>query len=93
LGRLPDRSPRRRHIRLTAAGPNPAGTLSPVDSDHWVCPDGLVEKDCPIYRAAHARKADVLLTGDIRDFGFLVNVPDKTEGLLIQTVADFLDSF
>lgn len=63
-----------------------------VDSDHGICPDGLVEKDCPIYRAAHTCMADVLLTGDVRDFGFLMNAPDKTEGLLIQTVADFLDS-
>ena len=62
-----------------------------AESDQWICPDGLTEKDFPIYRAAQACKADVLLTGDIRDFGFLMNAPNKTEGLLIQTVADFLN--
>ena len=64
-----------------------------AESDQGICPDGLAEKDCPIYRAAQASKADVLLTGDIRDFGFLMNAPNKTEGLLIQTVADFLNSY
>jgi predicted nucleic acid-binding protein len=54
------------------------------------CPPGLVEKDCPIYRAAIACKAVILLTGDIRDFGFLMNDRTKADGLLIQTVADFL---
>lgn len=54
------------------------------------CPAGLPAKDCPIFRAARACRADVLLTGDIRDFGFLMNARDKAGGLLIQTVADFL---
>jgi predicted nucleic acid-binding protein len=63
-----------------------------VDPGVGNCPEGLVEKDCPIYRAARACKADVLLTGDIRDFGFLMNAPGRTEGMYIQTVADFLDS-
>jgi predicted nucleic acid-binding protein len=54
------------------------------------CPHGLPEKDCPIYRAALACKADVLLTGDIRDFGFLMNDREKADGMLIQTVAEFL---
>lgn len=54
------------------------------------CPVGLADKDCPIYRAAHACRADVLLTGDLRDFGFLMNDRNKASGLLIQTVADFL---
>lgn len=56
------------------------------------CPDGLVDKDCPIYRAALASKSDVLLTGDIRDFGFLMNDRAKAEGMLIQTVAEFLNA-
>lgn len=56
------------------------------------CPAGLPDKDCPIYRAAHACRADVLLTGDLRDFGFLMNDRDKAGGLLIQTVADFLNA-
>ncbi|MDP2431184.1 MAG: DNA-binding protein [Pseudomonadota bacterium] len=54
------------------------------------CPPGLPAKGCPIYQAALACKADVLLTGDIRDFGFLMNDRDKAEGLLVQTVAEFL---
>ncbi len=63
--------------------------LAPVGADVH-CPPGLVEKDCPINRAALACKADILLTGDIRDFGFLMNDRAKADGLLIQTVADFL---
>jgi hypothetical protein len=54
------------------------------------CPPDLAEKDWRIYRAAHACRADVLLTVDLRDFGFLMNVPELAGGLLIQTVADFL---
>ena len=56
------------------------------------CPAGLPDKDCPIYRAAHACRADVLLTGDLRDFGFLMNDRNKAGGLLVQTVGDFLDA-
>jgi len=56
------------------------------------CPAGLVEKDRPVYRAALGCRANVLLTGDIRDFGFLMNATDKTGGMLIQTVAQFLES-
>jgi len=57
------------------------------------CPSGLAEKDWPIYRAACACHADVLLTGDLRDFGFLMNAPEQTDGLMIQTVAAFLNNF
>lgn len=65
--------------------------LSPdaADAD---CLEGLPDKDCPIYRAAHACRADVLLTGDLRDFGFLMNDRHKAGGLLIQTVTDFLNA-
>lgn len=56
------------------------------------CPSGLPDKDRPIYRAAHACRADVLLTGDLRDFGFLMKDRNKADGLLIQTVADFLNA-
>lgn len=62
------------------------------DGADAACPAGLADKDCPIYRAAHACRADVLLTGDLRDFGFLMNDPNKAGGLLIQTVADFLNA-
>jgi predicted nucleic acid-binding protein len=60
------------------------------DSVGEPCPPPLPDKDCPIYQAARACHANVLLTGDIRHFGFLMNAPDKTDGLLVQTVADFL---
>lgn len=56
------------------------------------CPAGLPDKDCPIYRGAHTCRANVLLTGDLRDFGFLMNDRNKASGLLIQTVADFLNA-
>lgn len=62
-----------------------------ADTGRSGCPPGLPDKDCPIYRAACLAKADVLLTGDIRDFGFLMNDRTQADGLLIQTVADFLD--
>ena len=51
------------------------------------CPERLAEKDRPIFRAAYGCKADVLLTGDLRDFGFLMNAPELASGILIQTVA------
>ena len=62
------------------------------DSPGISFPAGLAEKDGPIFRAAHGSRADVLLTGDLRDFGFLMNAPEKASGLLIQTVAEFLAS-
>jgi len=65
--------------------------MSP-DAARRDCPAGLPDKDCPIYRAAHACRADVLLTGDLRDFGFLMNDRNKAGGLLVQTVADFLNT-
>lgn len=80
--KVPDRLPQFRQqlsaIRLVADNPS-----SP-------CPADLAEKNWPIYRAAHACKANVLLTGDRRDFGFLMNAPALANGLLIQPVADFL---
>jgi hypothetical protein len=63
-----------------------------ADNPAIPCPADLAEKDWPIYRAAHACKATVLLTGDHRDFGFLMNAPELANGLLIQPVADFLSA-
>lgn len=60
------------------------------DASELSCPPGLPDKDCPIYRAALGCQADVLLTGDVRDFGILMNNRKKAGGLLIQTVGDFL---
>ena len=69
----------------------PSLRLSP-DGAEIPCPEGLPDKDCPIYRAAHSCRADILLTGDLRDFGFLMNDRNKAGGLLVQTVADFLNA-
>lgn len=55
-------------------------------------PNALPAKDRPIYLAAHGCRATHLLTGDIRDFGPLMNQPEKTGGLVIQTVGQFLGS-
>lgn len=54
------------------------------------CPEGLVAKDQPIYRAAMGGRADRLLTGDFKDFGFLMNSPDLTGEMRVQSVAEFL---
>ena len=63
-----------------------------ADAPDIPCPAGLAEKDRSILRAALGCRADVLLTGDLRDFGLLMNAPEKTGGLLIQSVAAFLAS-
>lgn len=63
-----------------------------ADAPDIPCPTNLAEKYRPILRAALGCRADVLLTGDLRDFGFLMNAPANTGGLLIQTVAAFLAS-
>jgi len=57
-----------------------------------ICPVKLPEKDRPIFLAAIKCKATDLLTGDLKDFGPLMNKPDKTVGIMIQTVAAFLAS-
>lgn len=53
-------------------------------------PAGLPEKDLPIYFAARGARATHLLTGDLQHFGALMNNPALTEGVIVQTVADFL---
>lgn len=53
-------------------------------------PPGLAQKDRPIFQAAAACKATHLLTGDLKDFGPLMNRPEETSGILVQTVSDFL---
>lgn len=61
------------------------------ESRAHACPASLPRKDCPIYLAALGCRATHLLTGDLRDFGPLMNQPDTTDGLVIQTVAQFLE--
>lgn len=55
-------------------------------------PDGLPEKDRPIFQAAFACRATHLITGDILHFGRLMMKPKKTFGILIMTAARFLQS-
>lgn len=62
------------------------------ESQTHPCPKILPAKDCPIYLAAHGCHATHLLTGDMRDFGPLMNQPARCDGLVIQTVAQFLDA-
>ena len=61
--------------------------------DHFVLqtPANLPEKDRPVFHAALAATATHLLTGDLKHFGALMNRSDATGGVLVQTVADFLD--
>jgi predicted nucleic acid-binding protein len=55
-------------------------------------PAGLAEKDCPIFQAALGCGASHLLTGDLKDFGPWMNRPEATSGIIIQTIAHFLES-
>ena len=55
------------------------------------CPAVLPEKDRPILETAIQCKASHLLTGDIKDFGPIMNNPDLTGGVLIQTPSEFLE--
>ncbi len=55
-------------------------------------PPTLAEKDQPIFQAALACGATHLLTGDLKDFGAFMNQPEMTFGVLVQTVAEFLES-
>jgi len=56
------------------------------------CPVKLPEKDRPIMEPAIRSKATHLLTGDLRDFGALMNKPRQTVRIVIQTVVEFLSS-
>ncbi len=56
------------------------------------CPINLPQKDQPIFLAALKAKATHLLTGDMKDFGPHMNKPQKSAGVIIQTVSDFLAS-
>ncbi|MCP4408784.1 MAG: PIN domain-containing protein [Gammaproteobacteria bacterium] len=55
------------------------------------CPLSLPQKDRPIFESALSCGATHLLTGDLKDFGRHMNNPKKSEGILIQTIAEFLD--
>ena len=55
-------------------------------------PAGLPEKGAIIFQAAVACEATHFLTGDLRHFGPLMNHPEQTAAILIQTVSDFIFS-
>jgi len=55
-------------------------------------PVALVEKDRPIFQAALCWGASHLLTGDLKHFGPLMKQPCETHGIVVQTVAQFLES-
>ena len=48
-------------------------------------------QDRPTFQAAVVCDAIHLLTGDLKHFGYLMNRPDETFGVVVQTVSDFLD--
>lgn len=56
------------------------------------CPIELPEKDVPIFLSARGAECTHLLTGDRKDFGKHMNVPNQTSGIIIQTVAEFLEA-
>lgn len=60
--------------------------------DGALCAIALPEKDKPIFESACRCKATHLLTGDLKDFGRYMNRPNDSEGVLIQTVGEFIDS-
>jgi uncharacterized protein len=51
----------------------------------------LPAKDVPIYLAALHAKSSHLLTGDICHFGPYMNNPARTKGVIICTVASYLE--
>jgi len=67
-------------------------TVVPVTSLAVDCPEMLPAKDVPIFSAAVHCRASHLLTGDTRHFGPLMNKPDLCGGMIIQTVAESLES-
>lgn len=45
-----------------------------------------------LFSATPAGKASHLLTGDRKHFGAYFNQPELTAGVIVQTVADYLDA-
>lgn len=56
------------------------------------CPVRLPPKDQHIFLSALRSGCTHLLTGDRKHFGVHMNRPKDTEGIVVQTVADFLAS-
>ncbi len=55
------------------------------------CPVPLPDDDQHVLQAAIAGRADILVTGDIKDFGPFMNKARQTGGVLILTFAQFID--
>jgi predicted nucleic acid-binding protein len=66
--------------------------IGQVPSLQRKCPIQLRDKDVPIYVTAVGHQCTHLITGDLKDFGPFMNSPHLTEGVVIQTVGEFLDS-
>lgn len=66
--------------------------IAPPINPSAPCPPVLPAKDGAIFRAAVSCNATHLLTGDMKHFGPLMNRPDESFNLIVQTVADFLTS-
>lgn len=69
-----------RHITITPTNPGAP------------CPTLLAAKDCAIFQAAATCHATHILTGDMKHFGALMNRPEDSFSITIQTVAGFLTS-
>jgi len=67
-------------------------TIVPASSRSTDYPGILPGKDAPVFTAAVYCRATHLLTGDIKHFGPLMNKPELCGGVIVQTVADFLNS-
>lgn len=78
-----------------AALPHLAGLLPRLRLMTWSapepCPVPLPDKDRPILAAAIEGRCQVLITGDTRDFGKFMNQPGKTGGVVVCTLAQFLE--
>jgi predicted nucleic acid-binding protein len=67
-------------------------TVVPATNSSADYPGILPAKDAPIFTAAVYCRATHLLTGDIKHFGPIMNQPELCGGMIVQTVAEFLDS-
>lgn len=56
------------------------------------CPVELPGKDRSILLSAIGASCSHLLTGDLKDFGPFMNRPERTGGVIIQTVSQFLQA-
>jgi hypothetical protein len=76
-------------LRRRGSAPKPGGKTPCARGETGIL---LPEKDQPIFLAALAGRATHLLTGDLRHFRQHMNQPEETSGIVIQTVADYLNS-